>query len=293
MAKDFDLILDECIDRISRGETVAACLADYPEHSEKLVALLEPAAKAKAVHAFTPSPDAKRAARQRFYTALGRRQQPSFLDRLAARRWVLGTVATVLVLAVVGYVILRTTVVPVEPPVLVISGPSAAGNFIFLVSDEENAIAEFSNLSVTLSKVAMLNRSGTERWVEFVPEVKEFDLVKLPGVLTEELWRGDVPEGDYSSVVISVQQVRGDLKAGGNTIDIKLPSNKLQLSLPFRVGAGSITSFTYDLTVVKTGNAQNGGKYLLKPQASESGASHQPDPAKDKGQGQGQQKPPR
>jgi len=36
-----------------------------------------------------------------------------------------------------------------------------------------------------------------------------------------------------------------------------------------------VTRFTYDLTVVNTGNAKEGGKYLLKPQINESGATQQ------------------
>ncbi len=73
-----------------------------------------------------------------------------------------------------------------------------------------------------------------------------------------------------------VSQVHGTLKATGQTIEIKLPSNKLQMSKPFQVSAGNVTSFTYDLTVVKTGNARNGGKYLLKPQVADSGATQKP-----------------
>jgi hypothetical protein len=41
MAKDFNKILDECIDRVNRGENVDTCLAAYPEHAEKLRPLLE------------------------------------------------------------------------------------------------------------------------------------------------------------------------------------------------------------------------------------------------------------
>jgi hypothetical protein len=50
-----------------------------------------------------------------------------------------------------------------------------------------------------------------------------------------------------------------------------LPSQKLQISIPFQITAGSVTSFIYDLTVVSTGNQQSGIKYILKPQVGESG----------------------
>ena len=37
MTDNLDKIIDECIDRINRGESVTACLTDYPEYSEELL----------------------------------------------------------------------------------------------------------------------------------------------------------------------------------------------------------------------------------------------------------------
>lgn len=289
MVNDFDRILDECIDRIGRGETVEACLSDHPEYSKQLDPLLKAMVQTKATYSFTPEADVKRMARQRFYAALERKRQPSFLSRILARRLVWATLASVLVVLAISYVALRATIFPTEPPSfpteppsITIPGPNADGNFAFLMSDEVNAIGDFSNLYVTIDKVGLLKSGDSEHWVEFSPEVKEFDLTLLPGEMTQELWRGNVPEGDYSKVIVYVSVVHGTLKATGEIIEIKLPSNKLQMSKPFQVTTGTITSFTYDLTVVKAGNAQSGGKYLLNPQVDQSGASQQPDQIKSK-----------
>jgi hypothetical protein len=278
MSDNFDKILDECIDRVTRGESPEACMADYPEHGEELRPLLLAMARTKAAYSFTPSDEIKRAARQRLFDALDKRRQPSFWRKVLAQRFILATVATVLVLMIAGYFGLRATVFQSATPTQVISAPSVDGNFVFLVSDEVNALADFSNLFVTIDKVDLLKSGGSGSWIEFVPETKEFDLTLLPGDITQELWRGNIPEGDYSRVVIYVSRVSGTLKATGETIEIKLPSDKLQLSAPFQVSANDITSFTYDLTVVHAGNAQGGQKYLLKPQIGQSGASHQPVP---------------
>lgn len=282
MVDDFDRILDECIDRITRGETIEACLSDYPERAKQLEPLLQATVQTKATYSFTPETDVKRMARQRFYAALERKRQPSFLSRILARRLVWATLASVLAVLAIGYVALRATIFPTEPPSITILGPNADGNFAFLVSDEVNAIGDFSNLYVTIDKVGLLKSGDSELWVEFSPEVKEFDLTLLPGEKTQELWRGNVPEGDYSKVIVYVSGLQGTLKATGEIIEIKLPSNKLQMSKPFQVTTGNITSFTYDLTVVKAGNAQSGGKYLLKPQVDQSGASQQPGQVKSK-----------
>ena len=296
IANEFERILDECVDRLSRGESLEHCLAAYPEHAKQLEPLLQAMIQTKAAYSFSPSADTKREARQRFYTALDRLRQPSLWERILARRLVWATAASLLVLAVIGYFALNAAVFRgdhLSPTV--IASPNPNGNFVFLVSDDVNAIADFTNVNVTISKVSLLNERSSKQWVEFVPETKEFDLALLPGEKTQELWRGDVPEGQYTKAVIYVTTVQGTLKATGVTMDIKLPSNKLQISKPFQVSAGNVTSLTYDLTVVHAGNAKGGGKYLLKPQVGESGASEKPaqdvgnsqeKPAKDKGNSQ-------
>ena len=44
---EFDQVLDECIDRLLRGESLEDCLKDYPEHAEQLGPLLRTAAVAR------------------------------------------------------------------------------------------------------------------------------------------------------------------------------------------------------------------------------------------------------
>jgi len=72
-----------------------------------------------------------------------------------------------------------------------------------------------------------------------------------------------------------VSEVRGKLKTTGQIIEVKLPSSKLHISNPFEVTTDTVTEFTFDITVVATGN---NGKYILKPQTSESGAQQEQKP---------------
>jgi len=308
MVSEFDNILDKCIDRLSRGESLKKCLADYPEHKAQLEPLLRVMTETATAYSFVPSSEAKRNARLRFYSELERRRQPSFWQKMTLPRlaWVSATSA--ILLLVIGLFVLRPALwpgVPELPPavselppdeavpeypsdeslfsdlsIITIPSASADGNFIFMVSDDVNAIEDFSAVNVIIDKVWLLKSGEPEQWVEFTPSTQEFNLALLPGDTTQELWRGNIPVGEYSRVVIQVSQVTGTLKATGETIEIKLPSNKLQIKSPFVVSADSVTSFTYDLTVVNAGNAQDGNKYLLKPQASESGSNQTPDTSK-------------
>jgi len=287
MAKDINLILDECIDRIIRGESLQSCLQDYPEEAPDLESLLQSMLQTRLAYDFTPSASARNLARQKLLQAIERKRQPGFLEWLLGHRLVLATAAAVLAVLIIGYFGLKTIILPQTIPSEIIEAPSNTGNFVFLLSDEVNAIGDFENLWVTVEKVALLQSGNPGKWIEFTPETRKVDMVLLPGDKTQEIWRGDVPAGNYTRVILYVSQVEGLLKGSQSIIEIKLPGNKLQLSTSFRVSSEEITSFVYDLTVIKAGNAGNGSKYLLKPQAAESGATYRPAAIQDKGKGSG------
>ncbi len=270
MKNNWDKILDECIDRINRGESLEACLTDYPEYREELGPLLSTILDAKSAYSFTPSVRAKNFHRQRFTAALvasrerRARKKPVFT-------WILGwskvwaPVATVIVIALVGYFGLRPTLMT---PVM-IAQPNHEGNFVFLVSDEVNAISDFEELNLSISRVSLHISGDEEKIIEFEPGIQMVDLTDLQGDRAQEIWRGNIPEGDYSKVFLEVSEVSGILLESGEEIEIKLPSGKLQISTLFEVESGEVINFVYDLTVVKAGKS---GQYILKPQIGQSGA---------------------
>ena len=270
MANEFDRILDECIDRINRGESLEDCLSSYPEHAKKLEPLLQAMLDTQTAYTFTPSSAAKMAARQHFNIALEelaqrREERRSLFPRVLgwSRAWV--AVAAVLLVALIGYFGLRPMLFSIGPSVQ----PSPEGNFVFLISDDVNAIGDFQNLNISISKIGLQAEGEDGQWIEFAPEVEAVDLTLLQGDKAYEIWRGDVPEGQYTKVFIYVSNVSGTLEATGKSISLKLPSNKLQISKSFSVTSGSVVNFVYDVTVVEVGRS---GQYIIKPQVGESGA---------------------
>ena len=280
MANEFDRILDECLDRLHRGESLESCLEDYPEHAERLEPLLRAILQTKEAYSFVPSPRAKRAARQRFNAALkelerrGETRQPLFSWLLGwARVWV--PAAAVILIAVIGYFGLRPMLFPPEPvpepaplPVMPSPQPSPDGNFVFLISDDVNAIGDFQSLEISVSKIGLQREGEASRWIELNPQVEVVDLTLLLGEKAQEIWRGNVPEGKYTKVFIQVSNISGILKATGKPASVKLPSERLQISKPFKVISDSVVNFVYDVTVVEAGKS---GKYILKPQVGQSG----------------------
>ncbi len=156
-------------------------------------------------------------------------------------------------------------------------------NFRLLVSDEVNAIGDFESLNVVISRIGVQSGGESGRWTEITPQATygvtgsgpvSLDLTKLQGDKAQEIWSGHMEPGSYSKMFIYVDEVTGELVDNpGEVITVKLPSNKLHLSVPFEVTESSVTSFVYDITVIAAGNSKEGRvKYILKPQISESGS---------------------
>lgn len=149
-------------------------------------------------------------------------------------------------------------------------------NFRLLISDEVNAIEDFEHLYVTISSIGVHQAGESDAWLVLDPlddpdgdNVTGIDLRPLEGENALAIWSGNLTNGEYTKVFIYVDNVTGILADGGGTVDVKLSSNKLQISKPFTIG-DSVVNFVYDITVVEAGKSD---KYILKPQIAQSGAN--------------------
>ena len=71
MTKEFDNILDECLERLLvKGETIEQCLQGYPEQAADLKPLLQTALAARQAAAVQPRAEFKARARYQFHSAL-------------------------------------------------------------------------------------------------------------------------------------------------------------------------------------------------------------------------------
>ena len=163
------------------------------------------------------------------------------------------------------------------------SNESQAPNFRLLISDEKNDIEDFDQLWVTISGIGFVlgDEEGIEEHV--LDPTESVNLVAVQGEDAVTLWEGYVPAGDYTKVFLYVDEAWG-IMAGAEEederVEIKLPSDKLQLKLPVRIEEAEeeegetegdeepMAEFVFDITVHSAGNS---GQYILSPQASESG----------------------
>jgi len=177
----------------------------------------------------------------------------------------------------VGTVFASLLLVGCEAPVTIFSPTSGDSsqdaNFRLLISDETNAIDDFEELWVTISAIGLVPADGSstgQTQIALEPSIS-VNLVELADENAVAAWEGYIPEGEYSKVFLYVDSVDGLLVDSEEPINIKLPSNKLQLDYNFAIeegNDGSVTNFVYDITVIRAGNS---GMYLLQPHLGQSG----------------------
>ena len=123
MSKEFDNILNDCLERMTAGEDIQECIGRYPQHEQELGPLLI-AAAATMRAAATPSyrPEARARGLDRLTQALAqegaprRRGVPALLRRLAVRPVAVGFAAALLaVVAAGGTTVASSDSVPGEP----------------------------------------------------------------------------------------------------------------------------------------------------------------------------------
>jgi hypothetical protein len=274
MAENLDELLDECIERINRGESLEECLASYPEHAKQLELLLRTVLDIRATCSPMPSPAAKAAARRRLDAALdndnskGRSKTHRRAFALPLGRpkaWVV--MAAVALLAIIAG-ISSWALIPAGAP----APAFAQANFRLLISDQANAIGNFDHLDVTITSIGVHSVS-TGEWFNLTlpaaPAERTIDLVQLRELNATEIWCGNLTEGWYTMVVLDVGSVIGTLHSGGEQVNVTAPSGTLKINKPFVVTNTSQTTFVFDISVVSAGGS---GKYNLKPVIGESGA---------------------
>lgn len=155
---------------------------------------------------------------------------------------------------------------------------SDLGQFQLYISDQPAAIDNFDHLNVTVSNVRVFKASednsstnstnstedSEEGFQEF--EVTEtVDLTQLRGENATSVLEEDLEVGNYSKMELEASAI--DAEVDGSSVNVKLPSGKLQLTKGFTIAPNSTTEFVFDIQVVQRGNQG----YILRPVISQSG----------------------
>jgi hypothetical protein len=180
------------------------------------------------------------------------------------------------------------------------TGGGATGDFELLVSDQPADIGDFSSLTVTFSEARVFPASAsdadtdddtnetdeeadepaneTEQDVNETDDADEseyrtidisgrsVDLTTVIGMNATSLVNASLPTGNYSKIELHVTEAVG--MVNGSEVNVKVPSEKLQLTKSFTISPNTTTSFVFDIHVVKRGMR---GDYILRPVITASG----------------------
>ncbi|MCR4393756.1 MAG: DUF5667 domain-containing protein, partial [Dehalococcoidales bacterium] len=118
--ESFNNLLNECIERIMRGETVEECLRRYPEQAEELKPLLQTVLKARQVSQIQPEAGFKSRARQEFQRAIyekqaSRREKAGWWHWRWQSAWAMAIIAVLIVLLGGGAVVAAAGSMPDNP----------------------------------------------------------------------------------------------------------------------------------------------------------------------------------
>jgi hypothetical protein len=94
------------------------------------------------------------------------------------------------------------------------------------------------------------------------------DLTEVVGNRAKPVFDGELSPGSYDKLELNVSDVEGIVD--GEAAEVKVPSEKLQLTKPFEVAADGAVDFVFDMNVIKRGREAS---YILKPVVSESGVA--------------------
>ena len=113
-SREFNDVLDECLERLVKGGTIEDCLASCPELAAELEPLLQTAMAVRQTSVIQPRPEFRAKARNQFHSALqameSRKSRPFFGWQ---RRWVTAVTAVlVLLLAGGGTVVAASNSMP-------------------------------------------------------------------------------------------------------------------------------------------------------------------------------------
>jgi hypothetical protein len=153
------------------------------------------------------------------------------------------------------------------------------GQFRLYISDQPADISRFDYINVTVSNVRVFKASeenanstnSTNSTSESSSDFQELnvsetvDLTQLQGDNATSVLEEDLEAGNYFKMELEASNIQARVE--NSSVNVKLPSEKLQLTKSFTVAPNQTTEFVFDIQLVQRGSRG----YILRPVISQSG----------------------
>jgi hypothetical protein len=209
--RDFDFILDECLERILRGESVEECVAGYPEHADELRELLMTAADARDATAVNPRPEFRERASREFQAAIRDMEpvkEPGFPGWWPRWATVAVSVFVFVVLAGGGTVFAANYSLP-DSPIYQVKLATEAVRLTFATSELTKAelYAEFADKRV--DEIVEMADKGNLKRVEQATDRMNNQLIAMADLV--------VPADEKHMLMMAASDVESMMPAPGST----------------------------------------------------------------------------
>lgn len=181
-AEEFDNILNECLDRIFKGETIESCLKLYPESADELERLLTTALKIHQAADFKPSPEFRQRAANEFQDAL--RNMPVKKSG-GGFKWQLGWVAPVAIVAAIlaggsGTVLAATNALP-DSPLYGVKMAAESVQMAFTFSDDAKTELYSKFVDYRVGEIIAMSKAGNYKLVTQTTDRMNRELAAMAG----------------------------------------------------------------------------------------------------------------
>jgi hypothetical protein len=181
--KEFENILDECLERVMRGEDIQACLAQYPEHAAELEPLLKTASITRKAVDVQPRAEFRQKAAYEFQAAI--RNMPVKESRNFFKlqvRWVMPVaIVLVVLMAGSGTLVAANNSLPDEP-LYTVKLATEAVQLAFTPSDLGKAelYAKFADKRV--EEIIVLADKGEAKQIDTATERMNTQLIAMANI---------------------------------------------------------------------------------------------------------------
>jgi hypothetical protein len=185
--REFDNILNECMERVMRGEDIQSCLARYPEYADDLEPLLKTVFDAKQAVDIGPRPEFRQRAAYEFQTAIRNmpvKESRGFSWRLS---WVMPVAIVLVVLAAgSGTVVAANNSLP-DQPLYKVKKATEAVQIAFTPSDMGKAelYAKFADRRV--EEIVKLADKGEAKQIDEATDRMNSQLIAMANITSNNV----------------------------------------------------------------------------------------------------------
>jgi len=212
--REFDNILDDCLERLARGETLTHCLESYPEQAEQLEPLLRTARVASETLSILPRPEFRARARYEFQSVLQEVTAKKKLSLFNLRtRLVTAVVAISVVLVSGGGTVVMASGSMPDTPLYPVKLASEEVQLALTPSDTDKAGVCVMQASRRVNEIVYLADKGDAEQVEVVAERLDECLGTLLEIASAEKAEAVAVEEAVPGALMAVPEITPDQEA--------------------------------------------------------------------------------